>query len=143
MSENPKDTVNWLLSEVMSELNARGIPKESLPLSGEALGKLILLTAGGKVSRAGARRILPVLFDAPETEPSEYAERNGLIITTDTDTLYKVATDAVNADPKSVSDYLGGREKALMALFGKCMKALGGNCDPQELKRVLVEVIRR
>lgn len=143
VSKNPKDTVNWLLSEVMSELNSRGIPKESLPLSGEALGKLILLTAGGKVSRAGARRILPVLFDAPETEPLEYAERNGLIITTDTDTLYKVATDAVNADPKSVSDYLGGREKALMALFGKCMKALGGNCDPQELKRVLVEVIRR
>ena len=136
-SENPKDTVNWLLSEVMSELNARGISREELPLTGAALGKLVLLTASGKVSRNGARRILPVLFDQPETEPSEYAESHGLTVITDPDLLFKVATEAVTADPKSVNDYLNGKERAFMALFGRCMKALGGNCDPQALRQAL------
>lgn len=140
-SKAPKDAVNWLLSEVMSELNTRGIHRDDLPLSGEALGKLILLTAGGKVSRAGARKILPVLFDAPDTDPIDYAERNGLTISADTDTLRRVAREAVDADPKAVNDYLGGREKAFMSLFGRCMKTLGGNCDPQALKRELTVAI--
>jgi aspartyl-tRNA(Asn)/glutamyl-tRNA(Gln) amidotransferase subunit B len=141
ISKKPKDTVNWLLSEVMSELNSRRLTKDELPLSGEALGKIIILTAEGKINRAGARRMLPALFDNPKTDPTEYAERNGLTVSTDTDTLYRVARETVAADPKSVADYLGGREKAFMALFGKCMKALGGNCDPQALKKVLAEVI--
>ena len=141
ISKKPKDTVNWLLSEVMSELNSRRLTKDELPLSGEALGKLILLIAEGKINRTGARRILPVLFDQPETDPSEYAERNSLTLSTDTDTLYRVARETVAADPKSVADYLGGKEKAFMALFGKCMKSLGGNCDPQALKTVLTDVL--
>lgn len=141
VSNAPKDAVNWLLSEVMSELNLRGIHRDELPLSGEALGRLIVLVRGGRVSRSGARRILPLLFDQPETDPEEYATAHGLIISADAELLYKVAQEAVNADPKSVSDYLNGRERAFMALFGKCMKALGGNCDPQALKQALIKAI--
>ena len=141
VSDSPKDAVNWLLSEVMSEMNTRGIPRDELPLSGEALGKLILLTRSGRISRASARRILPVLFDHPNTDPAEYAEGNGLTVTADVDLLYKTAREAVSADPKSVADYLGGKDKALMALFGRCMKALKGNCDPIALREALLHVI--
>ncbi len=143
LSKNPKDTVNWLLSEVMSELNARGIHRDELPLKGTALGKLVLLASSGRVSRNGARKILPVLFDSPETEPSKYAEDHDLIISTDTALLAKVASEAVAADPKSVSDYLSGKEKAFMALFGRCMKALNGNCDPQALRQALNEELSK
>lgn len=141
VSKSPKDTVNWLLSEVMSELNSRGIHRDELPLSGETLGKIILLTVSGKITRSGARKILPVIFDAPETDPVEFAEKNGLTVSADSETLSKIAKETVNADLKSVSDYLGGKEKALMALFGKCMKALGGNCDPRLLKQALTTAI--
>ena len=35
----------------------------------------------------------------------------------------------------------GGKEKALMALFGKCMKELKGNCNPQVLREMLLKSI--
>ena len=143
LSKNPKDTVNWLLSEVMSELNTRGIHRDELPLTGAALGKLVLLASSGRVSRNGARKILPVLFDSPDTDPSQYAEEQRLIISTDTAMLSKVAKEAIAADPKSVSDYLSGKEKAFMALFGRCMKALNGNCDPQALREALNEELSK
>ena len=49
----------------------------------------------------------------------------------------------VDADPKSVADFKGGKEKALMALFGKCMKELRGNCDPQTLRVALLAYIEK
>ena len=36
-----------------------------------------------------------------------------------------------------------GKEKALMALFGKCMKQLKGNCDPQVLRTMLIDEINK
>ena len=38
---------------------------------------------------------------------------------------------------------ISGKEKALMALFGKCMKELKGNCDPQTLRTILIEEINK
>ena len=37
----------------------------------------------------------------------------------------------------------GGKEKALMSLFGKCMKELKGNCDPQVLRTILIDYINK
>ena len=49
--------------------------------------------------------------------------------------------EIVMSDERSVNDYKSGKEKALMALFGKCMKALKGNCDPQSLRQMLIDTI--
>ena len=35
------------------------------------------------------------------------------------------------------------KEKALMALFGKCMKELKGNCDPQTLRTILIDAVNK
>ena len=42
-----------------------------------------------------------------------------------------------------ITRFKGGKEKALMALFGKCMRELKGNCDPQVLKGVLIDAINK
>ena len=47
------------------------------------------------------------------------------------------------ADPDAVAAYKAGREKALMALVGKCMKELRGNCNAQALKELLIDLINK
>jgi tRNA-specific 2-thiouridylase len=42
-----------------------------------------------------------------------------------------------------INDYKNGKEKAIMALFGKCMKELKGNCDPQTLRKLLIDEINK
>ncbi|MBO7762104.1 MAG: Asp-tRNA(Asn)/Glu-tRNA(Gln) amidotransferase GatCAB subunit B, partial [Clostridia bacterium] len=59
----------------------------------------------------------------------------------DTGLLDEVVKKVVLSDPKSVADYKGGREKVLMAFFGRCMKELRGNCDPQTLQKALKDFI--
>ena len=136
-----KDAANWLTSEVMNNLNARKMTYDQLTLSGRTLARLAALVSDGKVSRPNARKILAAVFDDPSVDPAAYAEENGMVVSQDTDALLEVVRRVVLADPKSVADYKGGREKVLMAFFGRCMKELRGNCDPQTLQKALVDFI--
>ena len=103
----------------------------------------IKLVSGGKVGRANAKKILSAMFDDDSIVPEKYAEANGFVISNDTGLIDKIIRDVVSADQKSVADYKGGKEKALMALFGKCMKELRGNCDPQTLRTMLIDYINK
>ena len=138
---NAKDAANWMISEVMSILNVRKMTYDMLDLSGKALGELILLVSGGKVGRANAKKILAAMFDDASIDPAAYAEANGYVMSNDTGKIEEIVKAVVAADPKSVADYKSGKEKALMALFGKCMKELKGNCDPQTLRKILIDTI--
>ena len=140
--KSAKDAANWIISEIMSVLNTRQMTYDMLTLSGEALGKLILLVNDGKVGRANARKILSVMFDE-DIDPAKYAEENGFIVSNDTGLIEKVVKAAIEADPKAVADFKGGKEKAIMSIFGKCMKELKGNCDPQTLRTILIDNINK
>lgn len=140
-SGSAKDSANWIISEVMSILNARQMTYDMLTLNGTALGELIKLVSNGEVGRANGKKILSAMFDDQSIEPKAYAEANGFIVSNDTGLIEKTITEAINADPKAVADYKAGKEKAIMAIFGKCMKELRGNCDPQILKTMLIDKI--
>ena len=130
-----------MISEVMNVLNAKKMTYDMLSVDGKVLGKLILLVSSGKVGRANAKKILSEMFDDAQIDPEKYAEENGLIVSNDTSKIEEVVKAVVAGDPKAVSDYKSGKEKAIMAVFGKCMKELKGNCDPQVLKGILVDYI--
>ena len=141
--KNAKDAANWMISEVMSILNARKLTYDMLDINAKALGELILLVSDGKVGRANGKKILAQMFEEKDIDPKAYAEANGFIVSNDTGLIEKTVKAAIEADPKAVSDYKGGKEKALMSLFGKCMKELKGNCDPQVLRTILIDTINR
>ena len=138
-----KDAANWMISEVMSILNAKKMTYDMLKLDGRALGSLIMLVSDGKVSRVNGKKILSAMFDDASIEPKAYAEQNGLIVSNDTSLIEDTVKRIVASDEKAVADFKGGKEKALMSLFGRCMKELKGNCDPQVLRTILIDTINK
>ena len=139
---NAKESANYLISDVMNLLNKKQMTVDMLTLDGKSLGELINLVTEGKVSRPNAKKILAVMFDEG-VSPAEYAEKEGFIVSNDTGKIEAVIAAAIASDPKAVADFKGGKEKALMALFGKCMKELKGNCDPQTLREMLIEAVNK
>ena len=135
-----KESANWIISNCMNILNRKQLTADMLSINGVALGQLIKLVADGKVGHANAKKILEAMFDE-DIDPAKYAEENGYIVSNDTSKIEEVIRAVVASDPKTVSDYKGGKEKALMALFGRCMKDLRGNCDPQVLRELLLKII--
>lgn len=138
---NAKEVANWLITDCMKILNQKQYTVDMLDINGQALGALITLVAEDKVTRANGKKILAAMFEE-DIDPAAYAEKNGFIVSNDTGKIEQVIQAVIAADPKSVADYKGGKEKALMALFGKCMRELRGNCNPQVLQELLVKNIQ-
>ncbi len=135
-----KEAANWLISDCASVLNKKQQTFDMLKINGTALGKLIDLVAEEKVTRGNAKRILAAMFEN-DIDPEEFAKANNLILSNDTGAVEAIVKNVVATDTKSVTDYKNGKEKALMALFGKCMKELKGNCNPQTLRELLIKEI--
>ncbi|MBE6630848.1 MAG: Asp-tRNA(Asn)/Glu-tRNA(Gln) amidotransferase subunit GatB [Ruminococcaceae bacterium] len=140
--QNAKECANWLLSDVLAILKRRQMIADELTLDGHSLGELILLVLAGKVGRANARKILEEMFER-ELDPAAYAAKMGFLISRDTDKIGEVIRAVLAENAHALADYLGGKEKAFAALFGACMKQLRGNCDPQMLREMLLEEIRK
>ena len=141
--KSPKDAANWMTGEVMSLLNAKKMTYDMLAIDGVKLGDLILLVKEGKVGRANAKIILDAMFEDVAIQPATYAKENRFLISNDTEHVESVVKAIVDADAKSVADYKNGKDKALMFLFGKCMKELKGNCNPQLLRTILCNYIAK
>lgn len=141
--KSPKDAANWMMGEVMGLLNTKQMTYDMLTIDGKKLGELILLVMEGRVGRANARLILDAMFEDTAIDPAAYAKEQDFLVSNDTNHIEKVVKSVVDADPRSVADYKSGKEKALMFLFGKCMKELRGNCNPQLLREILCNYVAR
>ena len=141
VSGSAKDSANWLTSEIMSILNAKQMTYDMLKVSGEKLGELIVLVSSGKVGRVNGKKILSDMFDDESICPEEYAKANGYVISNDTGLIEEIVKKAVENNPKAVADYKSGKEKAILAIFGACMKELKGNCSPDVLREILIKYV--
>ena len=95
------------------------------------------------VGNGNAKRILAAMFENDIADVETYAKEFGFIVSNDTSAIENIVKEAIAADPKSVADFKAGKEKALMALFGKCMKQLKGNANPQVLREILIAEINK
>ena len=135
-----KEAANWLITNCMNLLNRKQMTADMLNINGKALGTLIKLVSDGTVSHANGKKILEAMFDE-DIDPKKYAEENGYIVSNDTGKIEDVVRTVIAANPKSVADYKNGKEKALMAIFGQCMRELKGNCDPAVLRELILKNI--
>ena len=138
-----KEVANWIISDCMNILNKKQWTVDMLNIKGDALADLIMLVQDGKVSRTNAKKILTSMFDDESIAPEAYAKAQGFIVSNDTGLIESVIKNVLAAEAKSVADYKSGKEKALMAIFGRCMRELKGNCDPQMLRTLLIDNINK
>ena len=60
----------------------------------------------------------------------------------DENALTELCRQAVESNPKAVSDYLGGKEKAIKAMVGFVMKNSRGKADAALAEQKLIEMIK-
>lgn len=144
-----KECANWIATNCLAVLKKNGQTMDDLAISGTRLGELVKLVGDGVVSNANAKKILEVMFEETVAEgadpaafdPKAYAEANDMVVFNDTDAVMDVIRGIVAANEKDATDFRNGNEKAINPLFGKCMKELKGNCEPKQLRAMLIDCI--
>jgi aspartyl-tRNA(Asn)/glutamyl-tRNA(Gln) amidotransferase subunit B len=140
-SDNPKAAANWLLSELMRELNNSGKTASESPVSAVNLAELIRLIDDGTISGKQAKDVLVEMFEAGTTA-GQVVEEKGLKQISDPAEIGKIVDEVMAANAGQVAAFRGGNEKLLGFFVGQVMKTSGGKANPQVVNRILKEKLK-
>lgn len=136
----PKQGANWIMGEVLGALSQRGMEPRDMPLTAPTLARLIALVGAGKLNRNTAVKVFEAVFDT-DGDVDGYVAEHGLEQIGDGGLVREACARALAANPRSVADYRGGKEKALGFLVGQVMGELKGRADPQAVNAALRELL--
>ena len=106
------------------------------------LAGLIRLIQEGTVNRTVAKSVFEEIF-CRDVDPDQYVEEKGLKMVNDEEALLKTVQEVLEANPQSVADYRGGKEKAMGFLVGQTMRAMKGKADPGMVNRIVKQLLTK
>ncbi|MBM4132380.1 MAG: Asp-tRNA(Asn)/Glu-tRNA(Gln) amidotransferase subunit GatB [Nitrospira sp.] len=132
----PKTVSNWVMGELLRELNQAGLSAAASPVSPERLVSLLQLVEKGTVSLKVAREIFPELY-ASGKAPEEIVKAKGLTQVSDEGSLAKIIDEVIAKNQAQAEQYKGGKEAVLGFLVGQVMKSSGGKANPGKVNELL------
>lgn len=141
LGAQPKKVSNWLMVETMRILKEKEMEPEHIGFSPAHLTKLIKMTEERVINSSVAKEVFETMFES-DIDPEQYVEEKGLKTVNDEGALRKTVGEIIAANPKSVEDYRGGKEKAIGFLVGQTMKAMRGKADPAAVNSLLKELLQ-
>ncbi len=138
--DNAKAAANWLMGDVSSALNRADVGIEASPVEASQLALLLKRIADGTISNNAGKKVFSLMWEA-QSEDEHLAdaiiEREGLKQISDTGALEAIVDEVLAGNAKSVEQYKAGKEAAINALIGQCMKASKGKANPAQVTELL------
>ncbi len=134
--DHPKTVSNWVMGELLRELNNSGTDVSQSPVSPEKLVSLLNLVEKGMISLKVAREIFPELYASGKT-PEQIVQEKGLSQISDEGALGTIIDEVITKNPTQVEQYRSGKTQVLGFLVGQVMKASGGKANPGKVNELL------
>jgi aspartyl-tRNA(Asn)/glutamyl-tRNA(Gln) amidotransferase subunit B len=132
----PKTVSNWVMGELMRELNNAGTDISASPITPERLVSLLQMVDKGTISLKVAREIFPELYSSGKT-PEQIVQEKGLTQVSDEGALAKIIEEVLSKNPGQVAQFKEGKQQVLGFLVGQVMKASGGKANPGKVNDLL------
>ena len=141
--KNAKDLANFLIVEINGYLNKNGISIESLPLKAKTLAEIVLMQEEKGLQHKQCVQILNRVLETGET-PEEAKDALGIKAQiSDGSVILDFVSKVLDANPQSIADWKGGKDRALGYLVGQVMKASQGKVNPAEVSKTLIEELKK
>ena len=142
LGRKPADTAAWILTDCAGILRRGGKVIGELAIESEALSYIIGMVDDGKINRGVGKKVLSAVIEKG-VSPEQYVREQALDAKVDESAIADTVKNVIAENPKAVSDYLGGKTKALQSLFGCCMKSLKGKGDPAVIRELLEKEVEK
>lgn len=133
---HPKTVSNWVMGELLRELNTTGTTPESSPVSPERLAQLLQLVETGTVSLKVARDLFSEFYTSGK-DPDQLVKEKGLVQVSDEGVLERIIAEVLAQHPAQVDQYRAGKETVVGFLVGQVMKASQGKANPGKVNALL------
>jgi aspartyl-tRNA(Asn)/glutamyl-tRNA(Gln) amidotransferase subunit B len=141
-SKNFKASSNWIMTELLRELNSANKPIQESPIKPEQLGRMITLIDKGTISGKIAKTLFQEMWDSGK-DPEVLVKEKGLVQITDPAVIEKIVDEVLAANAQNVEDHRSGKKKNLLGFFvGAVMKASKGQANPDLVNKILNEKLK-
>jgi aspartyl-tRNA(Asn)/glutamyl-tRNA(Gln) amidotransferase subunit B len=137
-TKNYKLAANWLMGDIKSYLNQKGIEIEDFPISTNKMADLLTLIDTKKVSSTVAsQKVFPEMLKTPEMDPLKIAENLNVIQDSNEDSIIEYINQVITNNPDEVERYRNGEKQLTGFLMGQLMKISKGKADPKAANQLL------
>lgn len=140
-SNNPRTSANFILSELIRELNSANKTASESPVSAENLAELIKTLDAGSINNNQAKEVLVEMFNSGKTADVVIKEK-GFEQISDTSAIEKIVDEIIENNENQVTAYRGGNDKLFGFFVGQVMKASKGQANPKVVNEILKEKLR-
>ncbi|WP_297812420.1 Asp-tRNA(Asn)/Glu-tRNA(Gln) amidotransferase subunit GatB [uncultured Finegoldia sp.] len=140
ISKDAVQSANWLLGDVLRQVNENEIEVEEMNMDAENLAKLIKLSSSKKINNQTAKKILREMFNE-NFDPEVYVKEKGLLQVDDDNLLQQIVDEVVEENPESIESIRNGKDRAIGFLVGQCMKKSKGKGNPQKFNELIKKKI--
>jgi aspartyl-tRNA(Asn)/glutamyl-tRNA(Gln) amidotransferase subunit B len=139
--KNPKAAANWIISDLMRELNEGERSVADSPIRAEQLAQLVSLIDAGTISGKIAKTVFAEMWTSG-LNPDVIVKEKGLTQITDTKAIEKIVDDVIAANPAQLAEYRSGKEKIFGFFVGQAMKASKGQASPDLMNEMLRQKLK-
>lgn len=141
-TKNFKGAANWVMGDVKSYLNNKGLEIADFPISAKTIAALIELIDSGKVSTSiASQKIFPELINSPDADPLRIAEQLNVIQDSNEDAILTFIEDVIKQHPDEVERYRNGEKQLVGFFMGQLMKASKGKADPKAANQLMRQTL--
>jgi aspartyl-tRNA(Asn)/glutamyl-tRNA(Gln) amidotransferase subunit B len=135
-SGQPKSVSNWMMTELLRNLNDNKIEVSQSPISSDHLADLVSMIESKEISGKMAKQVFQEMW-AKSKSPKDLVKSLGLSQITDEGAIEKIIESVMVANQKSVDDYRAGKTKLFGFFVGQAMKESKGQANPELLNQIL------
>jgi len=137
-TSNYKGAANWVMGDVKSFLNQRGLEIAEFPVSASHIASLIKIIDEGKVSSTVAsQKVFPAMLENPNKAPLSIAEELNVIQDSSEDSILTFIDEVIKQHPEEVERYKSGEKQLVGFFMGQVMKASKGKADPKAANQLM------
>ena len=134
--DSPKELSNWIINDVLRELNERKTNVQDFIVSPKMLVDLVKIKPA--IGSSIAKDVFVEMINTGKTAPSIVKEKD-LTQMDDVSELNNIVTKVIEENPKAAEDYSQGKKGALTFLIGQTMKITKGKANPKILTEIFKE----
>lgn len=141
-SKNPKKIANWIMAELMRELNEVGGDLSQIKVQAKEIGELVKVIDENTISGKQGKQVFEEMVKSGDAVKS-IIDRLGLKQMSDEGELVAIVQDVISKNPDSVASFKAGKEKAIGFLVGQIMKATKGQANPGVVNKLLKQELSK
>jgi aspartyl-tRNA(Asn)/glutamyl-tRNA(Gln) amidotransferase subunit B len=135
-----KAAAGQMQTDLMRHWNDRNIGPAESPVNATQFAELVRLTAGEKITSAGSKKVLKLMFETGRSAKQIVASE-GLEQTNDAAKIEEICREVIEKNPDNVAKYRAGNEGVFKFFVGQVMRASRGQANPQLVNETLKRLL--